>query len=259
MASRLFALACGVDHLEFFLDDLPVGRVEDHNIALLEFVLPTAQVDGEVMRWKPGATDPSVRSMQIQSAALALCRHGAIRGWRNELYRCEQPVSDPCREFGAELFALERAAFRFFGLMSRAVHVNGLLADGSVWCGRRSAHKAIDPGRLDSLAAGGLGAGEDVVECARRELFEEAGVPPELSMNLEARGAVRTRRQEAEGWHDEVLHVFDLVLPQRFVPDNRDGEVCEFLLLGASDVMKRTGELTLDAAAALLHSLHLSR
>ncbi|WP_077035701.1 NUDIX hydrolase family protein [Pelomonas sp. KK5] len=237
--------------MEFFLDDWPIGQIEDGRAALLPAVLPSARRDGGVMRWRPGSDDPGERSAQIQDAALALHRLGHIHGWRSERYRCEMPVADPCLAFGEELFTLERSAFRFFGLMSRAVHVNGLLADGRVWCGRRSTLKAIDPGRLDSLAAGGLGAGEDLLDCARRELFEEAGVPAALAAGLVSRGAVRTRRMELEGWHDEVLHVYDLALPADFAPANQDGEVSEFLLLSPGQLQARLGEMTADAAAAL--------
>lgn len=245
--------------MQFFLDDLPIGQVEDHRAELLLRALPTAHVDHAVIRWRPGSEDPSERSAQIQAAALMLREQGAVSGWRDERYRCEVPVAEPCLAFGAELFQLERAAFRFFGLMSRAVHINGFRADGQVWCGRRAPHKAIDPGRLDSLAAGGLGAGEDILDCARRELFEEAGVPPALAQGLIARGAVRTRRAEPEGWHDEVLHVFDLLLPDDFVPANQDGEVAEFLLLAQPALLARLGELTEDAAAALRQSVLRAR
>lgn len=241
--------------MQFFLDDLPIGQVEDRWVELLLRALPTAHLDHAVIRWQPGSDDPAERAVQIQAAALALREYGAVSGWRDERYRCEEPVAEPCLAFGAELFQLERAAFRFFGLMSRAVHVNGLRADGQVWCGRRAPHKAIDPGRLDSLAAGGLGAGEDVLDCARRELFEEAGVSPALATALIGRGAVRTRRAEPEGWHDEVLHVFDLLLPDDFVPANQDGEVSEFILLAQPALLARLGELTEDAAAALRQSV----
>ena len=241
--------------MQFFLDDLPIGQVEDRWADLLLQALPTAHRDHAVIRWQPGSDHPSERSAQIQAAALLLRERGAVVGWRDERYRCEQPVAEPTLAFGAELFQLERAAFRFFGLMSRAVHVNGLRADGQVWCGRRAPHKAIDPGRLDSLAAGGLGAGEDILDCARRELFEEAGVPSALVTALIARGAVRTRRAEPEGWHDEVLHVFDLLLPDDFVPANQDGEVSEFVLLAPPVLRARLDELTEDAAAALRQSV----
>jgi 8-oxo-dGTP pyrophosphatase MutT (NUDIX family) len=198
---------------------------------------------------------PAGRSAEIQRAAEALHERGAIVGWRDERYRCERPLADPCAEFGSELFSLERAAFRFFGLMSRAVHINGLRGDGSVWCGRRALHKPTDPGRLDNLAAGGLGAGEALLDCARRELFEEAGVHLALTASLRPQGALRVTRLEPEGLHDEVLHVYQLQLPDDFRPANQDGEVSEFLLLSARELLQRLDEFTPDAAAVMRASL----
>jgi len=234
--------------MKFVLDELQIGTLDAERAGLLCAVMPGLQRDGELLRWRPGSLSASA---QIQCAAQALRAQGHITGWRDERYRCEVPVGDPCSEFGAELFTLERAAFRFFGLMSRAVHINGLRADGRVWCGRRALHKATDPGRLDNLAAGGLGAGEDLLDCARRELFEEAGVPLALTAGLRSKGALRATRPAPEGIHDEVLHVYELCLPDDFVPVNQDGEVTEFLLLSPSELALRLPEFTLDAAAVL--------
>jgi 8-oxo-dGTP pyrophosphatase MutT (NUDIX family) len=206
------------------------------------------------LRWQPG---PARREAGLRLAAQRLREQGLISGWRDELYACERPVDDPCREQGAELFRLERAAFRCLGLMSRAVHINAWLPDGRMVCGRRALHKATDPGRLDNLAAGGLSAGEAPVACARRELWEEAGVAPPLSAGLQAAGALRSRRIEAEGLHDEVLHIYELALPAGFVPHNRDGEVSEFLLLAADELHQRleAGDFSPDAALVVRHSL----
>jgi len=236
--------------MKFFFDELQIGTLDAERAELVIAVMPALRREGEFLRWRPGSALASA-SAQIQAAAQALRAQGHISGWRDERYRCEVPVADPCREFGSELFTLERAAFRFFGLMSRAVHINGLRADGHVWCGRRALHKPIDPGRLDNLAAGGLGAGEDPLDCARRELFEEAGVPLALATGLRAQGALRMTRPEPQGLHDEVLHVYELRLPDDFVPVNQDGEVSEFLLLSPAELARRLPEFTPDAAAVL--------
>lgn len=233
--------------MKFCWDDLVIGEVEAVHAARLCKLMPAVRPEGGALHWHPGS-DPS---REIGQAAQALREQGLIPGWRDERYRCEQPVADPCREFGAELFTLERAAFRFFGLMSRAVHVNGLRADGRLWCGRRALHKATDPGCLDQLAAGGLAAGEDLLVCARRELAEEAGVPAAFSAGLRPCGAWRVTRPVPEGLHDEVLHVFELRLPEDFVPVNCDGEVSEFLLLTPAELARRLPEFSPDAAAVL--------
>lgn len=221
-----------------WLDAWPIGRLAPgHRELLLPLLAPHARLrDGDLL-WQPPASE---RSARIQAAAETLRERGLIRGWRGEAYACETPVDDPCRERGAELFRLERAAFRFLGLMSRAVHINGWWPDGRMLCGRRALSKATDPGKLDNLAAGGLGAGEALMDCARRELWEEAGVPTALSAALQPAGALRSCRPvPGEGLHDEVLHLYRLALPADFRPHNRDGEVAEFLALAPAELAAR--------------------
>lgn len=201
------------------------------------------------------AGDAGRRSAWLEALAIRLREAGLVKGWRGERYRCqlsrggEEPATVPGQ--GRIFFELERAAYRFFGLTSQAVHVNGVTPAGELWCGRRALHKATDPGRLDNLAAGGLPAGEDPLSCARRELWEEAGVPMALSQPLQHRGLIRTSRVEPEGWHDEWLHVFELALPADFVPVNQDGEVSAFESLPAVEVASRieSGDFSPDAAA----------
>lgn len=233
------------------LGDVPIGRLHPMRQAVLKDVWPELELHDGVLRWDAASLSVDERSDRIGEVARALRDRGVITGWRDERYACERPTSDPCDQRGDVLFRLERAAFRFFGLMSRAVHVNGFLPGARLVCGRRAMTKATDPGRLDNLAAGGLAADEDLVACARRELREEAGVPMSVSAAVQSRGSLRSLRMEPEGLHDEVLHVFSLQLPAGFVPRNGDGEVSEFLTLDLESLAQRLagGEFSHDAAA----------
>ena len=77
---------------------------------------------------------------QFANAGATMAQCGWLKGWRGEKF-------DICDQSGKPLCALERAAFRPFGLMSQAVHLNGLVEteDGlRFWIGRRSPHKAVD-------------------------------------------------------------------------------------------------------------------
>lgn len=223
---------------------------------------------GEGLRWDcfsgapAGETGVDARSTWLAALATRLRDAGWVRGWRDERYRCRlpQPGRDPASgpAGGAVFFELERAAYRFFGLTSQAVHVNGVTAAGELWCGRRALHKATDPGRLDNLAAGGLPAGEDPVMCARRELWEEAGVPMALSEPLQLQGLIRTSRVEPEGWHDEWLHVFELPLPADFMPVNQDGEVSAFECLTPEEVAQRIARQDFSADAAAVSACWLA-
>jgi 8-oxo-dGTP pyrophosphatase MutT (NUDIX family) len=246
--------------LRFSLGEWPLGWIHPMRVPVLQACWPELQLAPGRAVWEADGLDLAQRSARLAAVAASLRSQGAITGWRDEAFACEQPVPDPCTARGDTLFELERSAFRFFGLMSRAVHINGFLPGGRLLCGRRALDKATDPGRLDNLAAGGVPVGEPWQDCARRELWEEAGVPLSLSQGLTPRGQLRSTRMTPEGLHDEVLHVFSLVLPPGFVAVNRDGEVSEFLSLDLETLAQRLrqDEFSVDAAAVtawgLLHA-----
>ena len=198
------------------------------------------------LRLKDDQFDVRARSAALQSVAVQLRKLGLIADWRNEL--CA--VLDTRAE---ELARCERGLFRTLGLQNRAVHINGVRADGRLWVSRRSALKRADPGKLDTLAAGGVLAGESFRRCAIRELWEEAGVPRELAREIDFPGVIiRSLREATFGIHDQQVIVADLLLDEHFEPVGRDGEVQEFLCLDADAVRAALdgGEFTVEAALA---------
>ncbi len=239
------------------LDGRAIGWLTPARAALLQQLWPALQAEGSALHWHSLGRPAEALSDEIGAIAESLRARGAISGWRNERYRCEADARSTAR--GRALFRLERAAFRFFGLRSRAVHVNGWTLEGCLVCGRRALSKATDPGALDNLAAGGLPADEAVRACARRELWEEAGLAGAQSRHLQWRGLIHARRLEAEGLHDELLHVYALQLPVGFEPCNRDGEVSEFLQLSPEQLCQRLAEFSPDAAAVVALELLLQR
>ena len=169
---------------------------------------------------------------------------GYVHGWRNEDFAWLD-------HNGHQHFRLERSAFRTFGFRSMATHINGYTPSGSLWLGRRSETKSTDPGRLDNLAAGGISANETPWVCAQRELWEEAGVPAQLADQVEPIGRIHMRRPlSGRGFHDEQLYVYDLELPENFVPTNHDGEVSGFIEISLAEAAARilADEFTSDAA-----------
>ena len=162
-----------------------------------------------------------------------LATEGFIPGWRNERYRIE------------DLFEIERAAARPFGLTTHAVHVNGISADGKMWLARRASTKAIDPGLLDNLVGGGLTGGLSVMEVLVKEAWEEAGIPAELARRATFAAHLSVLREVPEGVQSELIEAYDLELPEGFRPANQDGEVSEFMLLPFAEVERP--ELTFEA------------
>lgn len=172
----------------------------------------------------------------------ALAAEGFIPGWRNERYRI------------AGAFDIERAAARPFGLATEAVHVNGVCAD-RMWLARRSSTKATDPGMLDNMVGGGIASGLSVEETLLKEAWEEAGIDAALARRATRGGRIELLREVPEGVQCELIQVYDLELPQDFVPRNQDGEVAEFRLLALAEVrrlVEESDELTVDAALVAL-------
>jgi 8-oxo-dGTP pyrophosphatase MutT (NUDIX family) len=189
-------------------------------------------------------TQPVMLSASLAKLADRMHRGGFIPGWRHEDFAWID-------HNGHEYFRLERSAFRTFGFRSMATHINGYTKAGNLWLGRRSETKSTDPGRLDNLAAGGIGADETPWVNARRELWEEAGVPPQISDQIEPIGRIHMRRPvPGRGFHDEQLYIYDLELADNFIPTNHDGEVSGFIEISLSEAAARilADEFTSDAA-----------
>jgi len=217
---------------------------------------------GEVLRVRqgevsfvPGLDSFNARTQAMRTVALDLARKGLLTRWRSETYDIGHGRDLP------PLFALERAAVRFFGFTSFAVHANGLTGvpvPSGMWIARRSLSKPIDPGMLDNLVGGGLASGLSVRSTLVKEAGEEAGIDEEIAAHARAAGILRIRREVPEGLQSEVVFVHDLPLPDDFVPKPTDGEVAEFRHLPIGDVLSEVagdGDYTVDAALVIVDCL----
>jgi 8-oxo-dGTP pyrophosphatase MutT (NUDIX family) len=191
----------------------------------------------------------------MAKVAQALAARGLLSRWRNEIYRIG--LADHGRCF----FDLERAAVRFFGFTAQAVHMNGLVVrDGQIcmWIARRSTNKPIDPGMLDNLTGGGIGADLGVEQTLVKECWEEAGIPAALASRAVRTGAIRVCREVPDGLHAEIIHMYDLELPADFEPVNQDGEVQEFRcvpLAGVAAELASDAPYTVDAGLVAIDCL----
>lgn len=204
----------------------------------------------------PGARDLDER---LQRWAAQLQRAGQLPGWRNESVAIFGP--DP----SAPLFHIERGLLRPLGLLLRTVQVNVLVqaADGlKLWAARRAPTKPVDPGRMDSLVAGGIARDESPTLTLVREAAEEAGIPEAIARQAEPVAIMDSRHIDQEG-HDPVLHrermhVYDLRVSARFQPSHPDGEVSESALLGTAEVLEQIhgGLWTAEGAWASINLIH---
>jgi len=224
-----------------------VGHLQGDFFAFIKQSLqanPIAGIYLEAQRLLISGERPALLSQTWTALAERMREGGFIPGWRNE----EFAFLD---QQGHALFQLERAAFRTFGLKSMASHMNGFTEDRQIWLGRRSQNKHIDPGKLDNLSAGGIAADETPWVCARRELWEEAGIPPAIAAGIQPAGRMEMRRPTPPlGFHVESLFIYDLLIPSNLLPTNHDGEVAGFIAVSYGEAAARilADEFTADAA-----------
>ena len=207
------------------------------------------ELAARLARWPAVFTSGAEKVVLVDAAGLGpvvetLAQEGFIPGWRNERYRI------------ADLFEIERAAARPFGLTTQAVHVNGIVGE-RMWLARRSATKPIDPGMLDNLVGGGVSVGFSVEATLVKEAWEEAGIPAELARKAKAGGTISVLREVPEGVQSETISVYDLELPADFRPQNQDGEVSEFKLVTFAEVEREV--LAYEAGLVALDYLQRRR
>ncbi len=169
---------------------------------------------------------PAQRSQALEGVVKALADRGHFK-LRNEAFDVRAGAEGPV------LATIDRGALAPFGIMSQGVHVNGLVrrAEGlHVWVGFRARDKAMAPGKLDNVVAGGIPAGMSPFDTLLKEAEEEACIPAELARAARPVGRVSYVMANEEGLRRDVLHCYDLDLPEGFVPRPGDDEVERFEL-----------------------------
>ena len=251
-AARRFDVAA---HLPFAIGAERVGWIRRTDAALLARWPDVFEIDGERVAMSPKYDNLSARSAAFGAVIGALAAEGRIPGWRNETYAIRNAFDAPPLAF------IERAASRFFGTMTWAVHLNGIVEyrgrAPQLWIARRSETKATDPGRLDNVVAGGIGWGFGVEETIVKECWEEAGIAADLARRAQPGRTVHVLQSLPEGTQAEQVFVYDLALPEDFVPHNQDGEVGEHRLASIDETARwiEDGAMTVDASLATLDCL----
>lgn len=241
-------------YLPWSVEGRVVGWVTPQRARRLEAWRDIFVRGAEGIELAPSLASVEARTRALEAVARTLAAENALSAWRDERYAVAATLGDP------PLFELERAAARFFGIHTYAVHANGLVRDAGgwrMWLARRSPTKAIDPGLLDNLVGGGIAAGCDARATLVREAFEEAGIAPELAEQAHAAGRVEIRRDQPDGLQRETIHVYDLWLPRDFVPRNQDGEAVEHRLCALDAVLSilATDAITADASLVIVDCL----
>ena len=163
---------------------------------------------------------------RLPDLARTMCDAGHFR-WRGEAF--DVRVSDA----GPALASIDRGALPAFGLLALGVHLNGLVrrADGWwLWVGRRAADKALDPGKLDHIVAGGVPAGLSPWPTLLKEAQEEASMPAGMLRRAHEVARIGYAMERPEGLRRDRLICYDVLLPETFTPRPGDDEVVAFEL-----------------------------
>jgi len=164
---------------------------------------------------------------------------GLIENWRDEAYGVTERFGDTA------LFEVERAASSFFGVRAYGVHLNGYVRDEKglkLWVGQRAQDRAICPGMLDNMVAGGQPADLTLGENLIKECGEEADISASLANQAISVGSISYVMESDKGLKPDTMFCYDLEVPADFIPVNTDGETERFFLWPVEEVAKIINE-----------------
>jgi hypothetical protein len=221
------------NYLPFLHRGERLGLIRRNNAEALRQFPALFAVDADTVTFK---ADDSFEALSkiIDEVTETLVGEGLVAKWRHECFTVAP------RWGAAPHFMIDRGVVPFFGVRAYGVHLNGFVRDGKtmkLWVGRRSPKKAVAPGKLDNLVAGGIGYPYGLFETLVKECGEEADLPEALAQQSTAVGAVSYRMAVKHGLRDDVLFCYDLECPADFTPENTDGELVAFELIDAAAVI----------------------
>lgn len=221
----------------FVVDGQQVGWVRHDRCAMLD-TLPDVFVVGEDCVWLHDRLDtPEARTLAVEEACRTLAdsphRTPRLRGERYAVARRwgETPVME-----------IDRGVVSLFGVRSYGVHVNGIIRDGGemrLWIAKRAVDKAVAPGKLDNMIAGGQPAGLGLKENLIKEAAEEADIPEDVALTARPVGAISYCHEDQWGLKPDTMFCYDLDVPAGFVPRNTDGEIESFRPMELDEVAAR--------------------
>jgi len=230
----------------FFINGKRYGFVRSEVAEFLSSSLPTDfSLRDSALYLSDNLSGFDARSEALLSATKALA---ARRGkeLRHEMYPVVEEMTD------APLAQVDRIAVPWFGVRAWGVHVNGFVRkkDGiHMWIGKRASDRPAEPGKLDHIIGGGQPIGLTPEQNLCKEAKEEAGIEEGIALTAKKVGELRYSLQREDGVRNDTILMYDLELPDGFMPTNTDGEVESFSLMPISEVavlVKDTNEFKLN-------------
>jgi isopentenyldiphosphate isomerase len=247
---------CNLDHFTpFNIDGIQIGWLKPPLLERLRTFPEVFTIQDDSVSLAPDLDTLERRNDAVDGVLRALCTEGWFTSWRDEIY----PVAP---HWGAEpLLCMERVAVPHFGVRAYGVHMNAYVRKGEdlyMWIARRAWDKPTFPGMLDNLVAGGQPIGIGLRENLIKECAEEAGIPAGIAAQAVITGAVSYVAETKNGLKPDVMFVYDLELDSGFIPENRDGEHCEFYLKPVEEVrelVRDTTEFKFNCNLVIIHFL----
>ncbi|MFC7734700.1 DUF4743 domain-containing protein [Roseomonas sp. GCM10028921] len=221
-------------YLPFRIGDEQVGWLEAEAARALTFLPKAVHFGPEGVSLAAGLRGVAARTGAMAEIARALSRAGFGRIRGEEFDVRAHPA-------GPALATVDRGVLPALGIMSQGVHMNGLVRrpDGlHLWVGWRAKDKAVAPGKLDNIVAGGIPAGLTPERCLAKEAEEEASLPADLALRARPVGRVSYIMRTEEGMRRDLLHLYDLDMPEDVTPRPNDDEVERFELWPVTRVLE---------------------
>ncbi len=229
-----------------------IGSVEPdffHQIALQPLLDGHHQLLKEEHPQKLGWRLMGDVTISLKRVAMALHEAGLTGAWRNE----QLGVPD---QNGHRKGTVERAAVRPLGITTLAVHLVGQTPDDRFWVQQRALKKSDDPGLWDTLVGGMVSSTDTVATALAREILEEAGLQMADLRDVRYGGELVTSRPSSEGrgagYISEHIEWYCCTVPDGVVPINQDGEVAQFRLMDAEQLLRALQRNEFTIAAALV-------
>lgn len=196
------------------------------------------QVAEEAVRLHPRLTAPEERSAALDEVCQTLTAEHRTPALRGERYAVSRRWGDQ------PLMSVDRGVVSLFGVQAYGVHVNGVVGGERLWIAKRAVDKAVAPGKLDNMIAGGQPAGLGLMDNLVKEAAEEADIPEDLARQARPVGIVTYCQEDAWGLKPDTMFCYDLDVPESFHPRNTDGEIEDFRLMEVAEVLALVRETT---------------
>ncbi len=222
-------------YLPWLIDNKKVGYIDSKFTEILADFPHVFKVQTNAISLSSLLASHAERTDAVETVLGQLRKFGIGGTKLQEPYAVFEKLGSP------HLMTLDRGAATFFGIISTGFHLNGTVTSNKtlkMWIARRAKNKPTFPGQLDNLVAGGQPANIDMTENLYKECREEASLPKALAMKASLCGYVSYTMQTNEGLRRHLMHIYDLRLPETFVPYPLDGEVEKFMLKTIDEVME---------------------